>query len=80
MHGLTDVTVAAGTVSFIDLDHIWSMSVLVFQNENSFDLFSLPKDDEKSFVSAAVRDLDKKFCWNKLYEYFREKGMPFQNG
>ena len=37
------------------------MSVLVFQNEKAFDLFSLPKDDKKSFVYAVVRDLNKNF-------------------
>ena len=46
------------------------MSVLVFQNENSFDLFSLPKDDEKSFVSAAVRDLDKKILLKQVIRVF----------
>ena len=60
-HGLPDITFAATIVPSIDLDHVWSMSVLVFQNEKAFDLFGLPKDDEKSFVSAAARDIDKNF-------------------
>ena len=45
-HGLADVTVTARTVSFVD--HIWPMSVFVFQIEKAFDLFSLPKDDENA--------------------------------
>lgn len=69
-HGLTDVTVAARTVSFIDLDHMWSMSVLGFQNKKAFYLFSLPKDDEEAFVSAAVRDLDKNFWLKQISRGF----------
>ena len=45
-HGLTDVIVTARTVSFID--HVWSMSVFVFQIEKAFDLLKMAQRQKRS--------------------------------
>ena len=54
------------------------MNVLLFQNENAFDLYSLPKDDGKSFVSAAVRGLDKNFVETSYTRILEKKECHFK--
>ena len=70
--GLTNVTVTARTVSFVD--NMRSVSIFVFEVAKAFNLFCLPQEDEnvfrigetvhfenesftKFFVSVAVRGL-----------------------